>query len=179
MILEWIKTLGPIILSWPVAGMIAILVFRKPLLALADRFVREDIQRIKLWGVEIDLVKVSVKQAKDQIGELYLLSMSDDAYGQLKKLRTSSYGAFWLDPELRVGLAPELNYFKVLGYIEFDRDPNVVDVRDLPKGDHPDDNLSRYITVTPQGERFIDLREQALQRRRSELKDCAILERET
>ena len=88
--------------------------------------------------------------------------MSDDAFVQLKKLASGSYGPFWLDPELRVGLAPELNYFKILGFIKFDRIGGVVDVRDLPKGDHPNDNLSNYISVTPQGFTFVRLREQAL-----------------
>ena len=50
----------------------------------------------------------------------------------------------------------------MLGYIKFDRDPCVKGVEDLPKGNHPDDRLSRYISVTPQGHAFIVLREQAL-----------------
>jgi hypothetical protein len=161
MILEWINTLGPILLSWPVVGLIAILIFRKPLHALADRFLGDDVQRVKFGAIELERVRVEVNQTKSLIEQLYVLSMSEDAFGQLKKLSTDSFGAFWLDPDLRVGLAPELTYFKILGYIRFDRDANVVDVRDLPKGDHPEDDLSRYIRVTKQGHDFIALREQA------------------
>jgi hypothetical protein len=163
MILEWVKILGPILISWPVVGLIAILVFRKPLLALVDRFMRDDVQRVKFWGVEIERVKVAVDQAKSEIDRLYALSMSEDAFGQLKRLSTGLYKPFWLDPELKVGLAPELNYLKMIGYIKFDRDPKVVDVRDLPTGDH-DDNLCRYISVTPLGHEFIDFREKAQER---------------
>jgi hypothetical protein len=88
--------------------------------------------------------------------------MSHDFFFQLKMLSTGKYGAYWLDPELKVGLAPELNYLKMVGYIKFDQDSTVTDIRDLPKGDRPDDNLSRYISVTPQGYAFIEFREQAL-----------------
>jgi hypothetical protein len=164
MILEWVKTLGPILISWPVVGLIAILVFRKPLLALADRLTGEDVQRIKFGSVELEMVKVAVDQAESEIDRLYALSMSEDQFDQLKRLSLASYGSFWLDPELKVGLAPELNYLKMIGYIKFDRDPNVVDVRDLPKGGHPDDNLSNYISVTPLGHEFIAFREKAQER---------------
>lgn len=103
-----------------------------------------------------------VKASENKIAELYALSMSEDAFGQLKKLSTGDFGGFWLDPNLTAGLAAEINYFKILGYIKFKK---VQDTRDLPKGDHPNENLSDYITVTPQGHAFIALREEALKRR--------------
>ncbi|QHG16018.1 hypothetical protein [Nostoc sp. ATCC 53789] len=107
-------------------------------------------------------LQTRVKGQEDKIAKLYALSMSEDAFYQLKKLATGAFGAFWIDPELRVGLSLELNYFKILGYIKFDQNPRVVDIRDLPKGDHPNDDLSNYISVTPQGRAFIVLREQAV-----------------
>jgi hypothetical protein len=91
---------------------------------------------------------------------LYALSMSDDAFHQLKMLSTGNYGPFYLDPNLVVGLAAEINYFKILGYIKF---KNVEDTRDLPKGNYPTENLSDYIYVTDGGRESIDLREKALQ----------------
>jgi hypothetical protein len=56
-------------------------------------------------------------------------------------------------------LQPIGNRFKILGCIKFKK---VEDTRDLPKGDHPNENLSDYISVTPQGHAFIALREEAL-----------------
>jgi hypothetical protein len=53
----------------------------------------------------------------------------------------------------------EINYFKILGYIKFTK---VADTCNLPLGDHPAENLSDYISVTPQGHAFIALREEAL-----------------
>ena len=73
MILEWVKTLGPILISWPVVGLIAILIFRKPLLALADRFTGEDVQRVKVGSLELERVIVAV----DQVEKRQALQQSD------------------------------------------------------------------------------------------------------
>jgi predicted ester cyclase len=106
--------------------------------------------------------KSEIQSQRTQIEQLYALSMGTDAFNQLKKLATGSFGSFYLDPELMVGLATELNYLKILGYIEFDKVQGVVDTRYLPKGNQPDDNLSKYIRVTKQGHDFVALREQVL-----------------
>jgi len=100
-----------------------------------------------------------VKAQESKIAKLYALSMSEDAFEQLKKLSSGNYGGFWLDPNLVVGLAAEINYFKILGYIKFKK---VKDTRDLPIDDHRNENLSEYIDVTAQGHAFIALREKAL-----------------
>jgi len=105
MILEWVKALGPILISWPVVGLIAILVFRKPLLKLVERFTNEDIQRVKFGSIELERMKAAIGQATSQIEKLYMLSLSDDAFYQLKRLNSSSYGPYWLDPDSTVGLA--------------------------------------------------------------------------
>ena len=105
------------------------------------------------------LLSGKVKVQESKITKLYALSMSDDAFEQLKKLSLGNYGAFYLDPNLSIGLAAEINYFKIRGYIIFKK---VEDTRDLPKGDHPNENLSDYISVTPQGQAFITLREEAV-----------------
>lgn len=104
--------------------------------------------------------RVHVQEIK--LDRLYALSMSDDLFQQLKRISTGAYGPYWIDPEMRYGLGPELNYLKMLGYIAFDRDPMAPDIREVPKGDNPD--LSRYIRVTSQGLDFIALREGALKR---------------
>lgn len=161
MTIEWVKTLGPILISWPVAAMIGIVIFRRPLLALADEFTGGKLQRLRLGSIELERVKTAVDQAETAIDRLYALSMSDDAFGQLKKLSTGNFGGYWLDPKLTVGLAAEINYFKILGYISFKK---IADTRDLPTGDHPTDNLSDYIRVTPLGDEFIAFREKALAR---------------
>jgi hypothetical protein len=102
-----------------------------------------------------------VQDQDHKIGKLYALSMSDDAFNQLTRLAGGNYGGFYLDPNPAVGLAAEINYFKILGYITFRK---VADTRDLPTGNHPGDNLSDYITVTPPGRAFIALRQDAIRK---------------
>lgn len=106
--------------------------------------------------------RVQTQEAK--IAELFALSMSDDLFAHLDRLASRSYGPYWVDPEMRYGLAPELNYLKMLGYIEFGVDAAVPDIRELPKGDNPE--LSDFVRVTRYGETFIELRKQALRTRR-------------
>jgi len=105
-----------------------------------------------------------VHEARGEIDQLYALSMSTDAFENLKKLATDHFGPFWLHWDLQFGLAAELNYFKMLGYIEFDKIEEVPDVEQLPKGQHDDDDLSRYIRVTPLGHEFIAVRTKAEER---------------
>jgi hypothetical protein len=99
-----------------------------------------------------------VRAQGSRIDQLYALSMSDDLYRQLQKLNTGRYGPYWVDEEMRYGLGPELNYLKMLGYIKFTRFP---DIREMPKGDCKELNLSDYVEVTSQGKAFLRLREGA------------------
>jgi hypothetical protein len=99
-----------------------------------------------------------------KIAELFALSMSDDLFAHLDRMASNSYGPYWVDPDMRYGLGPELNYLKILGYIEFGVDSSVPDIREMPKGDNPE--LSEFVRVTKQGEAFIELRKQALRGRR-------------
>jgi hypothetical protein len=108
-----------------------------------------------------------VKTQEAKIAELFALSMSDDLFAHLDRLASSSYGPYWVDPEMRYGLGPELNHLKILGYIEFGVDSSVPDIRELPKGDNPE--LSQFVRVTKAGEAFIELRKQALRARRLRL----------
>src|SRR4051812_11910400 len=94
----------------------------------------------------------------ERIDELYLLSMSNDAFTQLRKLASGDFGPYWVDPDMRYGLGPELNHLKILGFIRFDRDPAVPDIRELPKGNQP--QLSRFISVTEHGHEFIRRRQE-------------------
>lgn len=49
---------------------------------------------------------------------------NEDNYLRMQ-MATVTSGSRRLDAELKVGLAAELNYFKIPGYSKFDRDPNV------------------------------------------------------
>jgi hypothetical protein len=107
-----------------------------------------------------------VRVQEGQLDELYAFAMSDDLFKQLKRLHLG-YGNYWIDPEMRYGLGPELNYLKMIGFIKFDKIAEVRDIRELPKGEQKDLNLSDYIGVTDEGRDFIWLREMMEHRRRA------------
>jgi hypothetical protein len=114
LMLEWIGVVGGIVISWPMVGLVALWLFRAPLLNLARQFGSDDISRLNVGGVfEIERMKTEVKKTRTQIDRLYALSMSEEAFFNLKKLATGSYGPFWLDPDLKVGLAAELSYSRL------------------------------------------------------------------
>jgi len=53
-ILEWIKVTGPIVFSWPVVGLLAVLIFRKPTLKIFEQLTQNSIRRARFGPVEIE-----------------------------------------------------------------------------------------------------------------------------
>jgi hypothetical protein len=118
-------------------------------------------EAIKLpGGIEFRYLKLEaqVKANEYQIERLYALSMSDDTLNQLRKLSNESFGEYYLDPKLKAGLATELNYLKVLGYIRFNKIESVKGIEDLPTGLNPGP-LHQWIEVTNAGREFLKLRD--------------------
>lgn len=61
-VLEWIKTIGSLVLSWPVAILVIALIFRKRLLNVFDRFIGSDEGlRLKLRRSRLSLANSLVK----------------------------------------------------------------------------------------------------------------------
>lgn len=67
--LEWFKVLGPIILSWPVVGLVVTLIFRKPLLSLFERFSNSSGSKAEIGPLKIELGKLA-EEGKDAVGRL-------------------------------------------------------------------------------------------------------------
>jgi len=67
--LEWFKVLGPIILSWPVVGLVIALIFRKPLLGLLERFSSSSGSKAEIGPLKIELGKLA-EEGKDAVGRL-------------------------------------------------------------------------------------------------------------
>jgi len=58
---SWIQTIGGLLLSWPVIVLVIVLIFRKPLLRVLDRFIGSEAGRAKVGPVEIELGKLAQK----------------------------------------------------------------------------------------------------------------------
>lgn len=67
--LEWLKILGPIILSWPVVELVIVLVLRKPLLGLLERFSNSSGSKAEMGPLKIELGKLA-EEGKDAVGRL-------------------------------------------------------------------------------------------------------------
>lgn len=112
------------------------------------------------WGAKFAALETEIEKTKSRIEELFLLSMSEVAFSNLTKLHDGWTGDYWLDPDLRSGLATELNHFKLLGYIEFNWKEGVFGVGNVPKGNQQ--NLSRYIGLTDLGREYVRARREIL-----------------
>lgn len=54
-ILEWIKVLGPVILSWPMVALLVVILFKTPILKLMDRFTESTGSKAEIGPIKIEL----------------------------------------------------------------------------------------------------------------------------
>jgi len=74
-ILEWIKAIGSLVLSWPVVVLLIALIFRKRLLSLFDRLVGSDEgSKIEFASVKIELGRLA-REGKDAVNNLSRLTV--------------------------------------------------------------------------------------------------------
>jgi len=73
--MEWVKIVGPLVLSWPVTGLIIVLLFRRPILNVLERFMASDQGRAEIGPVKIELGRLAQegKVAVDRLNRLNLL----------------------------------------------------------------------------------------------------------
>lgn len=67
--LEWTKVLGPILISWPVFGLVIVVLFRKPLLMLIERFSSATGSKAEIGPLKIELGKLA-EEGKDAVSRL-------------------------------------------------------------------------------------------------------------
>jgi hypothetical protein len=74
-ILEWIKVVGPLIISWPMALLILIPVLRRPILHLVERFTSSEGGKAELGPIKIELGKLAQEgqQAVHKLNRINLL----------------------------------------------------------------------------------------------------------
>jgi hypothetical protein len=162
MILEWVKILGPILISWPVVGLIAILIFRKPLLALAHRFTGEDVQRVKFGSIELERVKGQVDLVKQrqavQESDIEAIRvalrgiLTKHEFGPLKGLNEIGKVPITKGPNL-------VNYLHRLDGLNFIQ-PNpghgLNEIEEKPDGSMLPD-LKDYFHITDEGRAYLDI----------------------
>ena len=68
-ILEWVKVIGPILISWPAAVLIVALVLRGQIEKLVDAFVKGDGGSLEFGSLKMELGKV-VEDGQDAVDRL-------------------------------------------------------------------------------------------------------------
>ena len=184
MILEWVKTLGPILISWPIVGLIAILVFRKPLLALADRFTGEDVQRVKFGGVELERVKVKVDQVEErqalQASEIKAIQIG--LKGILTKHEIGPLTGLNGPEEVPIRWEPDLYWYlhrlDGLGFIQPNKEYGLYDIKkehqheeDKRYEERPPFDLKKYVYITDEGKKYLNTLNDILRKAEEQIRE--------
>ena len=69
--LEWFKVLGPIVISWPTVGFVAVILLRKPLVTLFQRFAHSG-SKAELGPLKVEFGQIAAnsKEALSKINEI-------------------------------------------------------------------------------------------------------------
>ena len=94
----------------------------------------------------VDNVQSDVNGLNEKVSQLFLHTMSDGAYRNLRKIVSKHFGPY----SMGVALDRELRYLRESGLIE------AASIGSIPK-DGPD--LSKFVSATKNGEEFVALRE--------------------
>jgi hypothetical protein len=172
MILEWVRVLGPILVSWPVAVLIAIAVFRKPLLILATRFSSDDVRRVKFWGIEIERVKEAVDQVekRQELQESEIKAIQIALKGILTKHETDLLEGLNAPGSLMLWYEPDryryLHRLDGLHFIQPNPGYGLMTMEDrhrddeklpVPPHDRPRFDLKEFVKITDDGKRYLKI----------------------
>lgn len=72
--LEWTKTIGFLLLSWPLAALMTALIFRKPVLRVLERFTSSDEGKAEIGPIKIGLGKLA-REGHDAVNNLNQLNI--------------------------------------------------------------------------------------------------------
>ncbi|NID09531.1 hypothetical protein [Fibrivirga algicola] len=160
-LLEWVKVLGAILLSWPIVGLISLLFFRNPLLKILEQFSESRIIKAKFGPVEIEREihilsskveeqKSEQERQKSEIETLKFLITNFVTEAELTHLeKLSKNDPFLFDKASYFEL--ELRRLRSFGLINNFPGKGI---REMPqKG-----NLKDYFAITERGKEYLELR---------------------
>lgn len=115
-----------------------------------------EIGPIKLGEIrkELDSVRGELNDTNLLISQLFLTTMSQTMFDNLKKLETGCFGSY----KMSLGLERELYHLRDIGYIE------VPSIKAIPESG---DDLSKHIKITPTGKQFVALRASIIEKSKS------------
>ena len=143
---------------WLAAGLFLLLFFRKDLkklrLAFSERLAggaSVKVAALELGEVhrEVEKIQQRVDDLADQVAVLFLSTMSDSMFVNLRQLTLGNFGPYTAND----GLKRELAHLRNLGYVYLNGS-----LRDLTDGA----DLNDFAVVTPTGRTFVRLRKRLL-----------------
>lgn len=99
---------------------------------------------------ELRSVRTGLNDVNKRIDNLFLATISQPMYENLKKLASGRFGEY----EMSSALTRELYHLRDIGYIE------VRSIREIPKTGQ---DLSEHVKITHSGREFVELRESGYQ----------------
>ncbi|WP_035992399.1 hypothetical protein [Leptolyngbya sp. KIOST-1] len=146
-IFDWVSVLGPILLSWPLLITVVLLFFYRPLFSLLEKFSNSNIQKAKIGPVELE----ESKQTYVESLKLLLTSfVSESELHHLQQLDTDQDAESF---DHSADLIGDLKRLTSLGFVSAKSD-----LDQLPEGG----NLTQHVNLTPQGKKYLALRESLL-----------------
>jgi hypothetical protein len=104
---------------------------------------------------ELDSVHQGLNQLNDNVGMLFLSTMSQIMYENLRKIESGHFGSY----EKSIPFSRELHYLRMIGYIEVDS------IMSIPA---EGTNLPDYVKITETGKEYIRLRTEMENRKSSQ-----------
>jgi hypothetical protein len=169
MTLEWVKTLGPILISWPLVILVAVLLFRKPLLAFFEGFTWQDVKRAKVGsgGLEIERAVKNVETRQDrQEQEINAIKialkgiLTKHESGPLQGLKKPEFMMRW-EPDLYRYLhrLDGLNFIQpkegVQGGLYAIEKEHEKEERHMDYDKRPQWDLKQYVYITEEGRTYL------------------------
>ena len=164
--LEWIKVIGPIICSWPVIGLLALVMFRKQLPRIIEQFTSSQSWGVKVGPVEFErkLTNLAVKvdeqktEQERQQSEIETITflivhfVSDDELSHLRKLASDEPFIFRKN-DAEFFFERELRHLQELGFIANYPEKGIGPLF------HEQGDVKKHFHITKAGNKYLELRE--------------------
>src|SRR5438874_1306016 len=99
--LEWVKVIGPLIISWPIVGLLAVVIFHKPILKVIEQLTSAGIRRAKLGPLEIERELTEIaKQGQQAVSNLNrLIELGAESRLLELEITEATFGGFFTEQQ--------------------------------------------------------------------------------
>jgi hypothetical protein len=121
--MDLLKELLQIVISWPMAAIVTVVVLRKPIKTLVDRLIQSEGGKAKVGPIEIELGKLAEKGAKVMTDLSRLNQLMGESRLLELEITDGIFGPFFTD-EQRRRMRDQIKELKELTQCEQNREAN-------------------------------------------------------